>query len=148
MKITTKFKIAELEDIFYGDIRKGTTPHWLKPHIPHCILEKDELKGIYFTPDAFGDLDLFTYYLQLVFDKQLLIVNNMYSASPFTKEISLAQGTLDNFHAYSPYYYKNGNEVSGPFILGEEFIGLNPNYYKNRPIIQAFNAGNIYIITG
>lgn len=148
MKITTKLKIAELEDLFYGDIRKGIDPHWLKPHIPHCILDNGIIKGIYFTPDAFGDLDTFTYYLQLVFAKQLLIVNNIYSASPFSKEITLQPATLDNFHAFIPYYYKNGNEVSGPFILEEAFIGLNPNYYKNKPIIQAFNTGNIYIIIG
>lgn len=148
MKITAKFKIADLEDIFYGDMRKSTTVQWLKPHIPHCILDNGEVKGVFFTPESYYDLHTFTYYLQLVFTKQLLIVNNIYSSSQFTKEVELTRATLDNFYSFSHYFFVNGNNLSGPYQLGEDFSGLNPNYYKNKPIIQAFHQGNIYVIKG
>ncbi|EHO13855.1 hypothetical protein [Myroides odoratimimus] len=145
MKITVKLKIADLEDIFYGDIRKGTSPHGLKPYIPHYLLEDGALNGVYFTPDSIT-LDVFSKYLQLVFSQKILIINNFYSVSPFTSEINLERATEDWFHAFSPYFVKRGNEISGPFVLGEEYHSLNPRFYKNKPIIEEFNNGNIYLV--
>lgn len=148
MKITAKFKIADLEDIFYGDIRKGASPHWLKPNIHYCLLEDNKLQDVLVTPDAPDDLKTFTYYLQLVFEKKILIPNNYYSSSEFIKEITLKSATEETLRAFCCYYYINHNEVSGPYILEEDFWRLNPNYYKNKPIIQAFNQGLIYVIGG
>lgn len=148
MKITAKFKIADLEDIFYGDMRRNTSAQWLKPNIAHCILENGEIKGVYFTPESYQELGNFTYYLQLVFSQQLLIVNNIYSSSPFIREVTLVPATLDNLHSFTHYFFINGQDISGPYQLGEDIRGLNPNYYKNKQILQAFNQGRMYVIGG
>ncbi|HEY4544778.1 MAG TPA: hypothetical protein VIG40_09075, partial [Tissierellaceae bacterium] len=108
--------------------------------------ENDAINGVFFTPEAYQDLDQFTYYLQLVFNKKLLIINNMYSNTKYVKEIELSVATLDNFHSFSHYFLIYNNQISGPYQLQEEFLALSPNWYKNKPIIQAFNNGHIYLV--
>lgn len=146
MNITAKLRIAKLEDLFYGDMTSCKKAQWVKPNIVHFILNENEVSGVLKTPDEPNCRSTFQEYLLLIFEKRVLIPDNIYCNSHFQKEVLLVPAKINDLKRFSSYFNIIGDDIRGPFQLMEDFIYLDNNYYPNRLLINEFKNNRLFVI--